>query len=388
MAFNLFNKLYLSPDYLYDNSQTRILFSKVRNQAEYLHYDAMNHDGFQGKVLMSQDSVYKMIGDGKNQHDSIAHYLIHLHQQGVEGRIYADEESWNAIFFTWVLLVLPECTPEVAFRIYNFIKQREALVYPDNMAYRSFMDSRLKDRYTNSTLTKTEFLSAFASFIENDTSGVGYYDKVRASLKDDLCLEIQLASYFAGKTDINMIANKINRITSKVVYSVVLDIKDYIRDNIMTENVRSLTGITLSWDDQNWEQTLIDKSPEMAFLFSTDEETLLMGSDYRAANMSNAIQWCQWVVDHTDSSGGDDEWIDIYKGAQWVVNNQNVFSTDLTIRNSACETIIDRDVNFTGTTIIFQNEYLREKINTFWIEYVYQMAKANDIEGLIQISRG
>ena len=41
MAFNLFNKLYVSPDYLYDNSQTRILFSKMRNQAGYITYDSL-----------------------------------------------------------------------------------------------------------------------------------------------------------------------------------------------------------------------------------------------------------------------------------------------------------------------------------------------------------
>lgn len=386
MAFNLFNKLYVSPDYLYDNSQTRILFSKMRNQAGYLTYDSLNHSGYAGRVLESKESIYLLVGDGEGQYQSIAHYIVDLYNQGVEGRIYADEESWNAIFFTWIRMALPDCTPAIAFRIYNFIKQREQLVYPDNMAYKSFMDSRLKDRATNKILTQTEFLSAFATFIDADPVDPAYYEQARLTIKDDLCIEVKLASYLAGDTTVDNLAVKIQNITSKLIFKVILDTKDYIRENIMTEHVKAITGINLSWDNQDWEQTLINKSPEMAFMFNTSEDAMVQSVNYRKQNIDKALDWCRWVVDNTDSSGGDLEWWNISAAAKLFVEHANIFSVDVDSRNVECAAVIDKDIDFVGTTFVFQVEDLREKINTFWIEYVYQLAKANNIEGLKQIS--
>lgn len=386
MAFNLFNKLYVSPDYLYDNSQTRILFSKMRNQAGYITYDSLNHPGYAGQVLESKESIYQLVGDGEGQYQSIAHYIVDLYNRGVEGRIYADEESWNAIFFTWIRIALPDCTSDVAFKIYNFVKQREQLVYPDNMAYKSFMDSRLKDRGTNKILTRDEFLSAIASFIENDPVDVQYYDQARSTVKDDLCVEVKLASYLAGDATIDNLAVKIQNITSKLIFNILLDAKDYIRENIMTEHVKELTGINLSWDNQNWEQTLIDRSPEMAFMFNTSEEAMVLSMSYRKQNIDKALDWCRWIVDNTDSTGGDIEWWNISAAAALFVEHADIFSPNADSRNAECTAVIDKDINFIGTTFVFQVDDLREKVNTFWIEYVYQLAKANNIEGLKQIS--
>jgi hypothetical protein len=386
MPFNIFNKLYVAPDYLYDNSKSRIIFSQKRNEGDYLTYDSLNHSGFVGEALDSKRSVYEIIGDEKGKHVSVAHYLMDLHTKGTSAKIYADEESYMPLFFTWLRLAMPSVDPDAAFIVYNVIKQRERLVSPDNIAAKSFMITRVAERETNKTLSKIEFVDQLASFMESDLADQNFYDKVRPRLLDQFSVEVQLASYLSGRAPIDAIAGKLQSIGLKIAYAVLSDIKDYIRENIMTEHVQSLTGINLRWDDQNWEDTIAAKSPTFAFLFDSSIDSIKQESEYRLYNTAQALSWCQWIVDSTDSSGGDIEWYDIYQAAQWVIENADVFSNDVSVRNAQVALCVDRDINLPTTTVIFQNEYLRSKINTFWIEYVYQLSKANDIEGLSKIS--
>ena len=387
MSLNLFGKVYLAPDYLYDNAYDRIIFSQERNQAEYLNYDSFDMAGFNSEVIYSGASINNIIGDAEKQYQSIAHYLKHLYDTGFEGRIYADEESWLPIFFSWIKIALPNATNDIIFVIYNTIKQREELVWPDNKDLRTFAVSRLETKNAEVILDKITLIEKLDAFNLQDTADVNFYNDLRLSLMKDLSVEIQIASYLAGVSDISIISDKIKIIYSKVVFNVLNDLKDYIRDNIMTENVKTLTGVDLSWEDQNWQQTLEQKSEDMGFLFDSSVDSLNTTAEYRLSNIDKAIKWCEWVLaNFTSDLENDIELFDIKTASQHIVDNANCFSLDSETSLQAIQNLIEFDVNYSGTTLIFQTEYLRDKINTFLIEYIYQMKKNNNIEGLKTIS--
>ena len=387
MAFNVFNKVYVAPDYAYDAAFNRAIFSAHRNQADYVTYDALNSPGYNSEVLVSAESVNDIIGSEEGQYESIAHYLKSLFDSGVEARLYCDEASYMPLFFTWLKIAFPNINTDKAFTIYNLIKQREELVFPDNVDNRTFTSYRLQDRVNNTTLSKTDFVTKYNEFNAADFVEDSYYTEVRSAVKNDLCIELQLASYLSGNATIDTISAKTKRILTKVLFAIVDDLRQYIRDNIMTVKVRNMTGITIDWDDQNWETTLRSQNSNMDFLFDSSLDSILESSDYRELNITTAVAWCQWVLDNTSEADAKDvELYDLVAASQWIVNNANCFSSDDATRNAAVANLIQLDVDFEGSTLIYQNEYLREKINTFWIEYIYQLKKANNIDGLALIS--
>ena len=387
MAFNVFNKVYVAPDYAYDAAYNRAIFSTHRNQADYVTYDALDSPGFNSEVLVSAGSINDIIGSEEGQYESIAHYLKSLFDSGVEARLYCDEDSYMPLFFTWVKIAFPNINSDKAFTIYNLIKQREELVFPDNVDNRTFTSYRLQDRANNVTLSKADFLTKYNEFNTADNVADTYYAEVRDVVKSDLCIELQLASYLSGNATIDNISIKTKRILTKVIFAIVDDLRQYIRDNIMTVKVKNMTGVAIDWDDQNWETTLRSQSSNMDFLFDTSLDSILESSDYRELNIATAIAWCQWVLDNTsESDAADVELYDLVAASQWIVDNADCFSSDDNTRNAAIATLIQLDIDFEGSTLIYQNEYLREKINTFWIEYIYQLKKTNNTDGLILIS--
>lgn len=387
MSLNLFNKVYLSPDYLYDNAYNRIIFSADRNQAEYLNYDSFNFPGLDSEVLHSSASVNDLIGESDGQFSSVAHYLKYLLESNFEGRIYADENSWIIIFYYWIKIAFPNIDTDQSFVLYNLIKQRESLVFPSDRGFNTFMASRYYAKNQNVTLTKQEFIDKFLELENLDTVDSNYYSEIRESFKPVLPIEIQLSSYFAGASDTSILLDKIKRIGSKKVFSILDDIRDYIRENILTEKVETLTGINLSFEDNNWLETLASENEDIRFLFNYSFQALENNYSYRLENIDMAIRWCKWLVENTIAEDKNNPDLgNIILASEWVCNYEECFSSNTEIAASTVATLLQEDVNFSGTTTIFQEEYSRDRINTFWIEYVYQMAKANDIEGLTKVS--
>jgi len=388
MSFNVFNKLYVSPDYAYDAAYNRAIFSELRHgNGEYITYDELNSPGFNSEIIKTAKSITDIIGSEEGQYESIAHYLKHLFDENLEARLYCDDASYMPLFFTWAKIVFPNINSDKAFTIYNLIKQREELVMPDNVNNRTFTASRLQGRVDSITLSKADFVTAYNNFNANDTVSGEYYTEVRDAVRDSLCIEIQLASYLSGNATVDVIATKTYRILTKVLFAFIDDLRQYVRDNIMTEKLRTMTGVTINWDDQNWEATLRAQSSNMDFLFDSSLESIMESSSYRDTNIETAIYWCQWLLDNTTEEDAEDgELYDLIIAARWVIDNTDSFSSDLSVRNLGITAVISADVDFAGSTLIYQNEYLREKINMFWIEYIYQLKRANNTDGLVLVS--
>lgn len=387
MSLNLFNKVYLCPDYLYDNAYNRIIFSAERNQAAYLNYDSFNFPGLDAEVIHSTASVTDLIGEGDGQFASVAHYVKHIFDSNFEGRIYADEASWIILFYVWSRIAFPNITNEALFTIYNIIKQREELVFPDNRDLSTFIVPRLNARNSNIVLTRDEFIAKMEELKAADTTDVSYYSELNTAIKNSLCVEIQMATYLANKASVDIVAEKLVRFGSKIMFSMVEALKDYIRENIMTERVKSLTGVNLSWNDQNWETTLRSTNTLMDFLFNSSYEAIYSDYEYRSSNLNNALEWCRWVSNITNEEDlKNPDLRDIQATAQHLIKYADGFSSDEELKKAAAITAIQEDINFAGTTLIFQTEGFREKINTFWLEYIYQLAAANNTLELEKIS--
>lgn len=388
MSLNLFEKIYLSPDYLYDNGYNRILFSKDRNQAEYLNYDSFEFPGLGASLVHSSASILNIVGTEPGQHASAAHYLEHLYDSGFEGRIYADEESWMIIFYSWIRITFPNIDDDTIFTLYNIVKQRENLVFPINRDLQNFMIPRLNSKSTNPVLNKTELLEHITTLRSGDTNSDDYYNSVNAKVKNSLSVEIHIASYFSGRATIDPLVDKIQRLGSKSMFSLVQDLRDYIRENIMTENVKSLTGVTLSWDDQDWETTLKNTSSMMALLFNSSAEAIYQDFNYRLANLDTAFQCAQWVIDVTNNTDDQTSELDAgrFAAEYYIKYYDGVFSEDESTRKTTVENLIKEDAAYNGSTFIFQEEQFREKINTFFLEYIYQLYSQNNADKLVKIS--
>jgi hypothetical protein len=382
MAFNIFNKVYVAPDYAYDVAFDRYVFSAGRNEAEYASdNNPMDIAGYNTSVLHTSGSINDIIGTGTDDHESIAHFIKSLYDNDIDAKLYCDDASYMPLFFTWLKIAFPDINSDKAFTIYNLIKQRETMVMPDNTNNRTHVTTRLADYNATVILTKTAFVTEYNQFNTDDTVTDAYYTTVRNALKGSFCIELELASYLYGSSTIAVITPKLKRIVSKVLFAVVDDTRQYIRDNILTAKVRTMTGVIINVDDANWEGTLRAESGLMDFLFNSSEDSIVESSSYRTANATIALDWCQWVLDNTVAADSSDaELNDIISGAQWLIDYRDIFSdTDATSQTSAAA-LITADIAYQGSTIVFQNEYLREKINSFWIEYIYQLKSANSTD--------
>jgi hypothetical protein len=388
MSFNLFDKVYVSPDWAYDNSQNRAVFSAARNTSPYTNMNTLASPGYGTTILHWESSVDNIIGSGEGQHESLAHFIKSLYDNDWSGRIYADSESYHKLFFAWLKVAMPNIDVDAAFILYNITRQRESLVEVDNMASRSFSADRVADADAEVIYTQAEFASAYNAFNAADTIDSSYYTSVRDALRDTLCIEIQLAAYLCGDITITPIAIKGQRIHSKIGFGIVSDLREYIRDNIMTEKVRSMTGVTLNWTDPNWMTSLRAANSDMDFLFDRSYDALVENWEYRVAHWDVGLGWLQWVVDNTNADDANDvELQDVIKGAEGMLNRidgTNLSNTE--IRDTAWEDIIADDITYQGTTKVWHYEYMQEKINTFWIEYLYQLKIAENTTQLNKFS--
>jgi len=388
MSFNLFDKVYVSPDWAYDNSQDRAVFSVERNQHQYTNMSTLASPGYGTEILHWTASIDDIIGSDEGQHESYAHFIKSLYDNDWSGRIYADAESYHKLFFAWLKVAMPNIDVDSAFILYNITRQREKLVEVDNMSSRSFSAIRVADAMAEAVYTQSEFATAYNAFNTADTVEASYYTSVRDALRDSLCIEIQLAAYLCGDITITPIAIKGQRIHSKIGFGIVSDLREYIRDNIMTEKVRSMTGVTLNWTDPNWMTSLRAANSDMDFLFDRSYDALVENWEYRVAHWDVGLGWLQWVVDNTNADDANDvELQDVIKGAEGMLNRidgTNLSNTE--IRDTAWEDIIADDITYQGTTKVWHYEYMQEKINTFWIEYLYQLKIAENTTQLNKFS--
>ena len=387
MSFNLFDKTYVAPDYMYDADVDRVIFSAYRNQAEYIDYRSLNSVGFGTEVKLSTASIDDVVGTDEDQSPSVAHYLRDLYRNRFSGKIFADHYSYMKLFFAWLHIAMPNHTADSAFTVYNLIKQREALVFPDNANNRTFVAPRLNARTTNTVLTKTEFTEALAEFNSNDTVSAQEYADINAEVRSNLCIEIQLASYLSGNTDISIVTEKTNKILQKIIYANIDDIRQYIRDNIQTDKVRTMTGVEIGYDEQDWESKLRAASDEMDFLFRSDQETVVANSEYRESHTSQMLWWCQWLVDNTiETDAVDMHLSDVLSASKYISAHGGILSDDVSVRQAECLNILEFDIAQQGTTVIYDQEYLRDRINAFWIAYVYELSENNDTDTLAKLS--
>ena len=384
MAFNVFKKIYVAPEYAYDVGYNRYIFSADRDD----DYTASTlNDPSYDTTVGGWNTVSDMVGTGEGQYESVAHFLKHLYDTDWKGRIYCDSDSYIQFFCAWLKIAMPNYTNDSAFIVYNLIKQREELVFPDGATPDTWIAPRLADKEAEVVLTKDQFITKLNEFNTNDTNPDSYYDTVRAAVRDELCVEIQLASHLSGAVGISSLAAKIDTIVHKQGFGVIEDIKDYILDNALTPKVRTMTGVTIGWEDQDWEGTLRAQSSNMDFLFSSTVERIIADSTYRTENNAVALAWCQWILDNTnDADESDMQLADIIAAAQYVIDYQNVISANTSVRDTTAASLLTADIAYQSTSFLFNEDSTREKINTFWIEYIYQMKGANNTTALSKMS--
>lgn len=384
MAFNVFKKVYVAPEYAYDVGYNRYIFSTDRDDD---YTSSTLNDPSYDTTVGGWNTVSDMVGTGEGQYASVAHFLKHLYDTDWKGRIYCDGDSYIQFFCAWLKIAMPNYTNDSAFIVYNLIKQREELVFPDGATPDTWIAPRLADKEAEVVLTKEQFIAKLNEFNTNDTNPDSYYTSIRDEVRDELCVEIQLASHLSGAVGISSLAAKINAIVHKQGFGVIEDIKDYILDNALTPKVRTMTGVTIGWEDQDWEGTLRAQSSNMDFLFSSTIERIIADSTYRTENNAVAIAWCQWILDNTtDDDENDMQLADIIAAAQYIIDYQNVISTDTSVRDTTAASLLTADMAYQSTSFLFNEDSTREKINTFWIEYIYQMKGANDTTALSKMS--
>ena len=148
-----------------------------------------------------------------------------------------------------------------------------------------------------------------------------------------------------------------------------------------------MTGVTIGWEDQDWEGTLRAQSSDMDFLLSSTLERIIADSTYRTENDAVALAWCQWLLDNTtDADESDMQLADIIAAAQYNIDYQNITSADASVRDATATSLLNADMAYQSTSFIFNEDSTREKINTFWIEYIYQMKGADNTTALSKMS--
>lgn len=376
---HLLKRNYLVPDFKAENNVKRIIVSKEYNNVQSLR---VTFDNLQ-PCEFSCDSYESLIGS-EAKFKTWSEFLSFI---ASEEKIYifVDGDAMMKLFILWIKTIMPGMTATIAYRCYNTYVQRIKLQFPSFMMNDSFLAYRKSQLLSYALPKRSAFIELFDSMNIKMTES----DRAKwvSSNKSDFSLEWHLANYEIDKDHISVFKQKYINILIRACAIEVSEWYQYITKYFMQPNVREKLGLSISWDDEDWNAEL-KKCDKITWMF--DDQLLYVSKNipYFLSHIDKALIVGTFLQDFWFKDLKIDDHIRLLDEEYFESNHaQFVFSAlKHIVKNldhlddDALHKIIKEEKQFEEISIIFDLlQHDSHKWNHYLVQYIHSIKETNDI---------
>lgn len=364
---HLFNKIYVCPDFLIDNSKKRIIISHAQGLNQNSQLNPIKH------CVSTYDEL---------PYESWSALLDSLEYED-KLRFYVDMPAFNLIFVNWVKTIFPKITDDVAFCCYNACVQRLTLHFPAIVLNRGFLDYNKFNLQNLNFLNKQEFSSLFVSQNpwDNETARIAWVKKH----EEGFSIEWHMANYFNNNDHLAVFKDKYIYILTKALAMEVSEWYFYVIKYFMQPNVKKAFGIEISWDDTEW-RTKLKAHPKLGWMFDNELKFITRDSAFFLAHLDEILElgtflqefWFKDIQIDDKTRLLDEDYFEsnhahfVFDTLRTLIRNQDKLTTE------QINSIIKSDFEKERVSIIFDILTHVQKWNSYLLQFVYELKNNQD----------
>jgi len=300
---HLFNKVYVYPDFMLDNTETFMLISKKPHVQELQKtVDDANGKQSIGTIVSTIDDLFNKL----HVETWLDFFELLSNQQTVN--IYADIDTINQIYVAFIKTLFPSITKTLAYKIYNTYIQRITICFPSIVSNKSFVELRKQDMFDIQALTKVEFSSLFESMPLSDEA------KRKQWILNNIIefsFEFHIATYFNDNTHFDNFKDKYVYFITKACYNEVYEWYEFFSNHFMLPTAKAVLNHNIDWDSENWREKL-KQNPDIGWFFDDELMYATRNYHYFISHIPEAKKVAQLILDFvnkglTGFSTGDKE---------------------------------------------------------------------------------
>ena len=364
---HLFNKVYVCPEVLLDNSKKRIIVSPNKELNQPSNLNVIKHCVDSYNDLVGQQGIYKTW-------EELLLSLEYEHKL----RFYVDMPTFNIMFVNWMKTLFPKLDSHVAFCCYNAYVQRLHTFFPQTVTNRSFLDYNKERLLGLKFLSKEEFTKLF------DSSIPWTDDAVRSSWVtkhlEDVSLEWHLSTYFNDPVHLKNFREKYLLILTKALIIEVLEWYQYIIKYFMKPQVKQELGINIKWDSEDWRGQL-KTHPVVGWMFDDDLRYVSKDTTYFLAHIDEALAVGEYLKTFWFKDIKIDDAVRLLDEDYFESDHANFTFQTLrsliknkdTLTDEELNEIISNDFGRESVSIIFDLLNHSTKWNTILLQLIYEL---------------
>jgi len=300
---HLFNKVYVYPDFMLDNTETFLLVSnKPHVQGLQQTLDDANGKQSIGVIASTSEQLFEKLNI--TSWFELFQYL--MSNQTVN--VYADMDTINKIYVAFIKTIFPAITNTLAYKIYNTYVQRITICLPSVVSNKSFVETRKQDMFDIRALSKTKFSSLFNSMPLPDE------DERKQWVNENIIefsFEYHIATYFNDNAHFDNFKDKYVYFITKACYNEVYEWYEFFSNHFMMPAAKATLKHNIDWDSENWREQL-KQHPDIGWFFDDDLMYVTRNYQYFITHIAEAKRVADLMLDFvnrglTGFSAGDRE---------------------------------------------------------------------------------
>ena len=238
---HLFKKIYLATDNIIDTNFDRVVVSDTHGLKELDIIKAQH-----GELFAYGADLPDIIGEDKKYSSIVNMFDTLSTKSNTSGKrivIYADDEAFAKIIAHWYKLVFANPDKTACQNLY------------DNAVYRYqiFYKGRFSRNVGNTDLSHTIDTTAFSDAFDNATIDATEKSNFITAHKSGFSVELMLATYFAGKTDILPdLKTAIKHLMKKDLEKYFYELKEIFWVHFQTKRFTDKLGFSKTYDWSNF----------------------------------------------------------------------------------------------------------------------------------------
>jgi hypothetical protein len=369
---HLFNKIYVSPDYLVNNSKKRIIISKNPNIVQKSTLNPIKHQATAYADLVGANGAYKDW-----------HSLLLSLEYEAKLNFYVDMDAFNIIFVNWIKTIFPNMDSNLAFCCYNATVQRSKLHFPAIVLNSSFMDFNKTGILDIVFLNKIQFIELFDNLTPwNDNALRQQWVKQHI---EGFSIEWHLANFFNDENHIEVFKDKYIYVLSKALAMEVSEWYFYVIKYFMQDNVKKAFDLNVSWDDDCWREKL-KAHPKLYWMFDNELKFITRDSAYFLAHIDEILELGKFLQEFWFKDIQIDDKIRLLDEDYFESNHAHfVFDTLKSLiqnrdnmTSEQINSILKKDFEKDNVSIVFDILTHVQKWNNYILQLVYELKNNND----------
>lgn len=369
---HLFNKVYVCPEVLLDNSKKRIIVSPRSELNQPSNLNVVKHYCETYDKLVGDQGIYK----------DWQELLLSLEYES-KLRFYVDMPTFNIIFINWMKTIFPTITSDLAFCCYNTYVQRLHLFFPQAITNKGFLDFNKFNLLDLKFMSKQEFTALFDQLTpwQDDAVRHAWVDKHI----EDVSLEWHLSTFFNKPAHLDKFREKYLTILTKALSIEVLEWYQYIIKYFMKPQVKQELDLNIAWDSENWHAQM-KQHPKIGWMFDDDLKYVTKDTAYFLAHVDQALEVGEFLKTFWFKDIKIDDAVRLLDEDYFESDHANFTFQTLrsliknkdTLSNEALNEIIKNDFGRESVSIVFDLLNHSTKWNTILLQLIYELRDTND----------